>query len=83
MFVESKVQRLTLEQHFLDTLSAVYNVSRVARSSEGCTRSAEIRAKMVLALHRDSNRIGLIREWASKPKSEEHKLHISESHLGI
>ena len=83
MFIEDKEKRLSLEQHLLDTLPSVYNVSRIAASSEGCVRSPETRAKMALSLQRDPSRIDQIRQLGLRPKSEYHKALISESHIGI
>jgi group I intron endonuclease len=83
MFIDDRVQRLSLEQHLLNTLPSVYNVSRVAISSSGCVRSPETRAKMALSLQRDPSRIEQIRQLGLRSKSEYHKALIAEAHFGI
>jgi group I intron endonuclease len=80
-FIDTKQQRLTVEQSLLDTLSPEYNVSRLAMSCEGCIRSPETRAKLRLALQ-DPHRLSHIRELGRRPKSAEQRSLMAEAQLG-
>lgn len=76
-----RVERLQLEQHYLDTLKPAYNVSQVATSVEGIVRSEETREKMRLA-QRDPKRLEALRIRARRPKSEEHRRKIGDANRG-
>jgi group I intron endonuclease len=79
--IAGKEGRLAIEQHLLDTLSTVYNVSRIARSSEGCTRSPETRDRLRKSMQ-DPHRLAHIRELGKKPKSPEQRALMAEAQRG-
>lgn len=80
-FIDDKQQRLIVEQSLLDTLSPEYNVSHLARSCEGCTRSPETRAKLRIAMQNPS-RLDFIRGLGLRPKSDEQRSLMAEAQLG-
>lgn len=79
--IEDKAEMVRVEQNFLDTLNPPYNISPTAASSAGVKRSEATRERLRTAM-RDPKRLEHIRTLGCRPKSEEHRKRIAESHYG-